>query len=432
MSIPAVDNEMLVAAMQCKFPHDFEMIVDDKRYPCYKFLVSCFSNSLRTILQFDSTVSSYKLEMSDPDGKFRHIADYLNGKSLALKRESLANLTFIFKASSLLHINGLAKDVLSHIKSNFTFKDLFDIIDYFDDELASDADFIAKAISDNFFERSDDLLEKKMPFKILSKAFQRPDFRYKDFKSLSGWVIKYKNKYGRCYLDLLKDIEFDGVSDLDPVLEMNDRDLLFYFSSQIRKALNSRVKSSSVKYEIPYVESKHYEGIFNFLTKETGGNPLLNKTLKPLVKVNSSYFHDILDYGAGLRKHYKNDSNASTCEFGFDFIDLRVSLSAYTITSCYCQDYGCWPKSFDILGSRDGSKWFTIDSVRNTPHLRGRYKTYTFQCRPSAPVKYIKYVQKENHHQEKAPFLHLSVFEIFGTLTGFFPHKDPKESGGSN
>ena len=99
---------------------------------------------------------------------------------------------------------------------------------------------------------------------------------------------------------------------------------------------------------------------------------------------------------------------------------MRIQLCAYTIVSCFCVGNGCEPKKWEIQGSNDLSKWTLLHSIDNDDSLLGKYSSSTFYVDDvSESYRYIKYIQKENHSTNK--IIHLSGFELFGTLSGNIP-----------
>jgi hypothetical protein len=113
------------------------------------------------------------------------------------------------------------------------------------------------------------------------------------------------------------------------------------------------------------------------------------------------------NYAAGFPKCREN-------WIEFDFRNLRVQVSGYSISTCdrYVM------KSWDVIGSNDRKTWVVIDSVRNAI-MRKEEDGCVFLCgRPTLPFRYVRYVQHGNWERDKncRYFIQIAKMEFFGAL----------------
>ena len=177
--------------------------------------------------------------------------------------------------------------------------------------------------------------------------------------------------------------------------------------------------------EFAYNEATKFNGIIAGLTGECHGN--VHDKGKVTITASSadttSRDGKIVPYQpkvvADLQENSwfcsKNSSGQWIC---YDFKDMLVKPTWYSIRSYFAGEHGCHPKSWDIEVSNDGGSWDCIDQQRDNQDLfDGKFKEASFQITTEHdPVRYVRLrLVAKNHFPSDT--LKISAFELFGTLS---------------
>ena len=143
-----------------------------------------------------------------------------------------------------------------------------------------------------------------------------------------------------------------------------------------------------------------FSGIFSSLTRKAGGN--IND--KEIIKISGNrdtkpneHFYGtlstIVDFNHSNRCFKSSsDPNSYIC---FDFVDHKISVSAYTIKSSNLMGPSCL-LSWVLEGSEDSFNWETLDTHSNEKCLisesdrRPSIQTFTVQKNDKKPFKFIR------------------------------------------
>jgi hypothetical protein len=138
------------------------------------------------------------------------------------------------------------------------------------------------------------------------------------------------------------------------------------------------------------------------------------------VLLEAVHFDEFVEYGERLNSHWKNNSATGQNWVTFDFKALRLTVSAYTIRGCYCTDFRCRPRSWNLYGSDDGTTWIRLDhqDFGKGSGMDKVYATATCHMANAAAFRFIKWEQIENWDQTLVHIVYLSAIEFFGTVYG--------------
>ena len=122
--------------------------------------------------------------------------------------------------------------------------------------------------------------------------------------------------------------------------------------------------------EFKYSEFEKFNGIMNFLSKETGGNINDNGTVEISSNSIISDFHpkNLVDYDKNNYYHSNDEGDAFIC---FDFKDKLIQLSSYSIKTNNSKAFGTHLKNWIIEVSNDGLNWKEIDRHESDSSLNG-------------------------------------------------------------
>lgn len=158
-----------------------------------------------------------------------------------------------------------------------------------------------------------------------------------------------------------------------------------------RQPLNEEESKGSKIKVFSYKEGKDFNGIINYLTSKTGKNIHDSQTIE--VTSNSIYsnehhpknlldLNDNNDYWSKVK-----DQNAWIC---FDFKDMKIEISNYSIKSGNCKDSNNI-KNWVIEISDDGNNWIQIDQHSNYTGLNGYRIIKTFSVSRKSFSRYCRF-----------------------------------------
>ena len=421
----AIKGSVLASVSEVPLEKDFIFIVDGKEYQCNKFIACCISQNVLNLLKNDPTITSMKLEVRDKNGIFERIMLSSQGQKVKFTDDENEQL---FQISIQLGNQQLIDYSAKQALKSLTIENCFATLNYFL-QIGIPTDNIIDFIS----QRLDQIPIQDIPpvsLPVMKKIISKKPLQM-TFQSLIEWINRYTFKNGDEYAELIDSIDFSSISSVDYVKLAshctNQAVKMRYISNNIDnitkgiEEVEKKTKVVSMTFEAQ--SNGSVLGIFSYLTQMSGSNIVKNMLIGMYAETNAQFLPDLVELtGTRKNKHYKNEpvEGQKNAYILFDFHQMRVTVKAYTIVSCYCIEPGCEPKSWEILGSEDMENWYVLDKVTDSDELVGRYKKNTFTCKGEmANVRYIKYVQLQNHFNNS--IIHLSGFEFFGTLTNI-PH----------
>lgn len=401
--------------MSSLYGEDFTFIVNGESIKCNKFIASAFFHSVFVAVQLDPLTNTMELDSLCDPLIMRKVINAIKGESVKFEENEILDLC---KLSSVLDspkiMDYATKEIVSQLKPETTFKIVSFLI-----ESGINYKNMLSYIAENFSQIA------KYGFSKMSKNFYLEVFNDKKFKydpvAFAAFLDFYLSDCADEDDNLIEEIPFDDI-DLAKALG-------HCTTSKAKAALNikcsgivSRILSSFSKFEkvktINPGFSGSTNGIFTYLTDLTGGNIVDNGTISIFVESGHELVHDLIDFKDGQKRHYKNNNTKQSNYITFDFRNMMAKITHYTIVSCYCTDFGCEPRDWEIYTSNDGIEWELVDEVENNDTLLGKYTANTFEITSPRYAKFFQFVQLENHTARGVPIMHLSGFEVFGSIKG--------------
>lgn len=166
-----------------------------------------------------------------------------------------------------------------------------------------------------------------------------------------------------------------------------------------KKSSKSKSKSKKDKKEkkkkdeiiqLQYQEGKNFNGIIKYLTDKTHGNIHDNGT----IEVTSDSIlpgyppKNLLNT---IKKDQYQSKGLSLAWILFDFKDMRIELSNYTIESCSWSKNIGHIKSWVIEISDDNQSWSIIDQKDDCPDLNDRDAVRTYEVQPNKFSRYVRF-----------------------------------------
>lgn len=167
----------------------------------------------------------------------------------------------------------------------------------------------------------------------------------------------------------------------EPNLSLNTKE-----SKENSKTVNSTEKVKNNIFSLLHKDKEDFNGIITYLTAKTGGNIHDNGTI---AVSSNSYFSPpkyLLDFNCDA---YYQAGKADAWVL-FDFKELKVKITSYSIMSNSGGENLYHLKSWDLEVSNDGVNWTKIDERRDHPKLNGSYATGTFEVRPNDYSRYVR------------------------------------------
>lgn len=162
--------------------------------------------------------------------------------------------------------------------------------------------------------------------------------------------------------------------------------------------------------EIKY-SNENYNGVFNYLRKNSNINDEVNATYWPTREYDVKCLTDF----SNTKNFYTQDKpNSWIC---FEFKKHKIIPSNYTIKSHNCSPNCCQPKSWRIDGSNDNNEWIQLDKQENCTYLNGANLIHTFDINNNEEqeFKYIRMYQTGPNCQNSNQ-LALCSIEFYGRL----------------
>ena len=246
-------------------------------------------------------------------------------------------------------------------------------------------------ISSHFYEFKEEDL-KHLRIGILEEVLSNDDLKISDENSLFELVLKlYEDDHSYSILFskiIFSNLSQESIEKFIRVFSIDDLD------SEIWHSICERLlKETEIEKEGRYIHSLNtiefkselhheFEGIIDYLTKETGGNVHDNNTIEiatnSIYEDKSSIYHpkNLVDFKVKSFYYSKNQSDIYIC---FDFKERGINLSSYSIkSSSNGRNSGHW-RNWVIEISNDELNWEEVDRHDDDSSLNVPNKIATFE-----------------------------------------------------
>jgi hypothetical protein len=273
---------------------------------------------------------------------------------------------------------------------------------------------------------------KEMKVDILSRILSSESLKIESEDWLYN-IIWELVEIDRSYFSLLEFVQFEFVStDIAARFIQSSHDLIDFLNSSIWMSLGRRfihpISPSNSNCRLIDKKSNLNERRFS-----PNGKSLLDGIIAHLTSICGGNVHDngiisvsaSSENGAGVlarnavdldnRSSCFQSSNVANSWLCYDFKQMEVTPTHYSILS-YQGAFGCFhPKSWCLEVSKDGNSWTEIHRIQDNNDLNDSNKIGTYEVTKSVKCRFIRLRQTGRNHVNYDYFL-LSGFEIFGLL----------------
>lgn len=415
-----------------KYEKDFTFIVNGKEYPTTRFLADLISPIILHYHFTDETIDKFYIYTSHPKGEhnFSEILSLINSDEIILTKDQFEYFIEIFiKLGNEKELHKLIPTNTSEITIDNVFINLQNEHNYieqfykasqkepnyfnFEKEIRPEIDFISSHFSE---------IEKEKILNLDIQLFERiiksDKLKLEDEDSLIKIINElYSQNKRLSYLYSYVNFLFVSQEELEQfhsIFDVND------MSCDVWNAIFDRVlKSQVLKEEIQksnrqykkkglplLLNGEEFNGIIKYLTNKTGGNIHDNGT----IETTTNTYHGGNEPKFLLDFHYNNfyESNqANNAWVCFDFKDMKIKITNYSIKSNTNSPNGRNLRSWDLEVSNDGQKWEKIDERRNCKEINGSLLTATFS-------RYVRLHQTDTTWNGRNPWFY--YIEFYGYL----------------
>ena len=405
----------------CSDEIDFRFVIGKKEIRCSHFQAQFISPKISKILKNDKTVDNFIIDVSPANEEttfrvFQQFENMMKGEEFSFNENNIYTAIAIAKSLentelvSLLDKNipltvkNILKKLLIHeSEENFAF------------------------LAENLYQ----MKIKEIPFNILYSALGNSklkitsddwlldeiinsNFNKEEKLMLTGFIeVGLLSKEGlEKFINYIKDPQNITVEIWNSIR----RSLTHEYKGQEKRIKEVEKKEEEKKKEnkdiqLNYDGSDAFNGIFNYLRSECGGNPITKNVVGSFVQNEKAPANVLLDYSKKDNCWYLPEIVDNY--FSFDFKEKTVSINGYSIRSGGTNSYWQQPVSFAIEGSNNNSNWETIDEKRDNTELGADLTTHTWKCKESEYYRYVRFRLLKKYSEGG---LYTSLFELFGTL----------------
>lgn len=163
-------------------------------------------------------------------------------------------------------------------------------------------------------------------------------------------------------------------------------------------------------------EESQLDGIFKSLSDKTDKNIVENGIIN--VSSNSifqeSYSPENLLYDDD--QTYASKKSDADIYVVFDFINMEIEISNYSIKSCNCKKDLSHIKNWKIEISNDGNNWEMIDEHSDYADLNGPNIIKMFSVKPNHFARYCRFHHQGNYWGIDKSMLEINAIEFFGRI----------------
>ena len=415
-----------------KYEKNFTFIVNGKPYPTNRFIADLLSPIINNYHYEDETISSFTINTTTNTSKkedlFERFLEIIYNDEIEVKEEEkkeineyfiqLGNIDDYLRNNPISFTNVTADEIVDSLQfietnSHYEIKDKENIIN-----LKRMIDYV----SEHFNEISSEKIQQ-IDNNLLQEIIKNNNLKLEDEDSLLRIVLtKYKNDYSSSFLfeyvrfnEISKTLMNEFVENFD-ICHLNTATF-----KNICKSVYSIDKSvrNDERYKMKYQEFQHNgnneaNGIFKYLTKETGGNIHANGTIEITTNsISSGDIKNLVDYE---NNNYFQFNNIQDSEICFDLKDNKIQITNYSIKSHSDYQGGDHLKSWILEVSKDKKDWTKIDEHENDSQLNGRYVIATFNTKKTNDFYRFIRLRQTGQNWLNRYYTEFNFIEFYGKL----------------
>ena len=221
---------------------------------------------------------------------------------------------------------------------------------------------------------------KQLDNEIIEDIISNKSLQLEEEDELFDFLIK-KYENDKTIGNLFEYVDFTSISEEEILkftteFDFDDLNLSIWQSICKRLLTSKKIEQKVKRYKNLIVKkrpsnNKEFDGIFNYLTQETGGNIHNNGT----IKITSNSIHgdnhhpkNLVDYQSN--NYYDSNCNVQDPTICFDLKDKRVQLTSYSIKSQNLKAGSYHLKNWVIEVSNDKNSWEIVDEHSNDSTLK--------------------------------------------------------------
>ncbi|KAK8842128.1 hypothetical protein M9Y10_026355 [Tritrichomonas musculus] len=176
---------------------------------------------------------------------------------------------------------------------------------------------------------------------------------------------------------------------------------------ELRKKQEEELKKIKV---FDYNSGHEFEGIFNYLNKECGGNSHLKGIIN--IKSNCDHYKHCYDLIDNQFNDYFYPRESPNSFVEFDFKKYRVSINKYSLKSN--KNISSKLINWEIVGSNNKQNWDPIDE-RHISEWSGSYNVSTYSTQNEEFYEFVQ-IRLKGVNSDNGYYLILSSIEFFGKI----------------
>lgn len=291
---------------------------------------------------------------------------------------------------------------------------------------------LTKFASSNFEQITKENL-KTLNYEIIEEIIKNPALKLKDEDSLLEFIIDlYRTDFS--YSTLFEYVAFKNVS--EKVLEkflsefniehLNSKiwekicqRLLIQGENNVKEERYEKEKEKRKIIQKDHQSGNEFNGLLRYLSDKTKGNIHDNGTINITSNSISGNCHpkNLVDYQNNESNWYRSEEKTTDAYVCFDFKNLRVQPTSYSIKSFSCSQNDWHLKSWVIEASNDGEQWTKIDEHRNDQTLNGNRIIGTFNIQQKQQFyHFIRLRQTDKNWTNSNYVMKFYLIEFYGKL----------------
>ncbi|KAK8878451.1 hypothetical protein M9Y10_005224 [Tritrichomonas musculus] len=425
--------------------NDFCFIFDSKQYYCSRILASFISPIVANIFQSDPLCDSFTVDINEKSESemnndkiqfdFDIVIQLMKGESIKIDS---SNAEFLVQIGKKLGNSELVERITQNLSTYLPPLTPQNVIHRIlvrcslNLNIDTEIDFIAS----HFIEFGDEELISLGPSLLLQILTSSKKLQIHSESWLLFLIKRMVNAGGNSYKCLYACVDYANLSkdefetfideiDLEDIDEplwnslkscfcQFKQDELFYKNRNKNEQKNNINKKLNLSAIIEPSKPENMKGIFTHISEVLGANP------SSVVEVTSSPFNsqyppeNVIDNSSNDTQYFESNDepNSWIC---FDFKNMRVSLSHYTLKTWFWGPNFQHLKSWIVEGSDDGREWTELDQREDEESLNDALAFRRFKCLMRVTCRYIRIRSTDVDHSG-SNLLILNAVEFYGRL----------------
>lgn len=381
-----------------KYDTNFKFIVNGKRYVTSRIVADLLSPIIRKFHFQDSTTDEFIINTQQrknlkSDNKTDYFDEFLSlcqfdPQQIDETRRNyykeyflqLGNISEYLRLADIKNSEMTPENVLEQLLIVSYYVDQGKTQDFFDSEQVNE---MIKYSSEHFDELPKEKLTK-LNATIIESIINVPTLKIEEEDNLFNFILELYSKDHQ-YSSLFEHVIFQNLSE-KALSEFIDHFNIEFMNTSLWKNIckcllpSKKPKINKERYTKQAKLSFEIEGIMKYLNQNSSGNIHDNGTINITSNsiLSGSYNpKNLVDYNNNNNNWYASE-NKKDAEVVFDFKDMLIQVSSYSIKSIHSGPNMNHLRNWVIEISNDGNEWEEIDKRENESSLNGSNFIKTF------------------------------------------------------